>query len=192
VNTIVNKDGKLAGYNTYIYGAINSLKSAGVQLRNKKALVLGAGGAAKAVVAGLAKESAKITIANRTLARAEAIADAVPSSNGFSIIEPGEIVGVIDDISLVINCTPVGMHSSKAKKTMPLDAKFLRGDMTIFDLIYNPLKTSLIKAAEKKGAKTISGLDMLVEQGAASFKLWTGKTAPKEIMKKEALAFLRK
>lgn len=175
VNTILNKDGRLTGYNTDARGFIDALKGAGVRLRNARALVIGAGGAARAAVFGLLGEKATVTVANRTIMRALELSKALgaPQIVVFGLEDIPRIVG---DFDIVVNCTPAGM--SGFESWSPVPARRLRRGMVVFDMVYNPVRTPLLAAAEKAGASTVSGMEMFIRQGMEAFRIWTGRTAP--------------
>ncbi len=172
VNTIVVRNGKLIGYNTDGTGAKNAIMEK-TGLENKRIVVIGAGGAAKAVAYTLSKEKCRITILNRTAAKTKELAKKL-----------GCEYGRLDDIEktrydILINCTTVGM-SPKESKT-PIDKKHLRN--TVMDIIYEPPVTRLLREAEEKGCQTIDGLSMLLQQGIEQFRLWTCREPPTGLMK---------
>ena len=182
VNTVVNKDGKLFGFNTDWLGVILSLKEKG-EISKKRFIVLGAGGAARAVVYGLKKEGAEIIILNRTYERGLALA------NEFKVKAlPLEKASEIKAYGL-INTTPVGMWP-KIEDT-PLKKDILKNFSLVMDIVYHPLKTRLLREAEEMGCQTVIGLKMLVYQGAEQFRLWTGKEAPVKEMFKVAKEILK-
>ncbi len=180
-NTVLIKaGGKLAAYNTDYRSALDSVTSAmGIKktgLKNLPVAVIGAGGVSRAIVAGLSDAGAKITIYNRTVKRAEDLA-------GEFGCEFAGLDGLKKlNAKLVINCTSIGMYP-KINAT-PLHTEYLRKDMVVFDTVYNPIETLLLKQAEKAGTKTIDGVSMFVNQAAAQFKLFTGKTADTKLMRK--------
>ena len=191
VNTVLNRDGELVGYNTDGRGFI---KSVGIEnLKDKYVTVLGAGGAARAIVYESAKYASGIFILNRTLGKAESLAREVVSRHPKIEIKamPLTLKGVkeaLEQSSLLANATIIGMHPHEDEIPIPPD--LLRRDLTVFDAVYNPLKTQLLREAERLGAKTISGLDMLVHQGGEAFKIWTGMNPPIQAMKDAALKAL--
>lgn len=177
VNTIVNRDGKLIGYNTDWSGAMRALKEK-IELEGKTAVVLGAGGAARAIAYGLSEMGADPVILNRTVSRAEALASGLKCRfGGIELIEKLSF-------DLVINATSVGM-APHADRT-PLKKEALKHAL-VFDTVYNPLRTRLIREAEENGCVTISGLEMFVNQAAMQFELWTGLKPPLELMRETAL-----
>jgi shikimate dehydrogenase len=180
VNTIVNDNGVLTGYNTDGIGYVRSLKEeTGVSLAGKKVLLLGAGGAARGIVYALAKEGvAKIVIANRTKERALELARDMVTHVATEGIEIGEIGAFMDRTQLVINTTAAGMHPNVNELPMDLDPSLLHRELTVSDLVYNPRITALLKHAAETGAQIHSGLGMFVYQGAYAFEYWTGRPAP--------------
>ncbi|MBI3399741.1 MAG: shikimate dehydrogenase [Deltaproteobacteria bacterium] len=195
VNTILNKEGRLIGHNTDGYGYFASLnEECNFNPKDKNIVILGAGGAARGIAAALAKKgAAKITIANRTIARAISLVKAFkkkfPSTKFRAIgLDKNILKTCFQDINLLINTTSVGMKQKQALKT-PLDA--LARTAIVSDIVYNPLETLLLKKAERLGLTTHGGLGMLIHQGARSFKLWTGIDAPTEVMRKAALKTLK-
>jgi shikimate dehydrogenase len=183
VNTIHFKEGKLYGYNTDGAGFISSLNRNGIDPKGMSALILGAGGAARAVAIALARSGAReIIIANRTRKNSEKLK--------YLINENFRDIGVIAAINyedyykyaqradIIVNCTSIGMNSSD----IPIDSVVLESSHIVFDLVYYPLETSLLRAARQKGARAISGVEMLVFQGAESFRIWTGIEPPYEKM----------
>ena len=197
VNTIVRKDGKLIGYNTDGYGFIESLKEAGqFDPRGKRVLVLGAGGAARAAVFGLADEGvASLTIANRTLERAQSLTEAVrgllPEATAIAMDDALE--GAAATADLIVNSTSVGMSHGDAEGRTLLKARLIPSGALVYDVVYNPAETPLMLEARKAGARTLGGMPMLIYQGAAAFERWTGRGAPIEVMfraAEEALAAL--
>ena len=195
VNTIVNKDRKLVGYNTDGSGYMASLKEElGFNPKSKRIIIIGAGGAARGILAALATQKPKsITVANRTLSRAVSLIKAFKGKfrdTRFEAInlDDNMLKMSFNSVDLLINTTSVGMKQSKALK-IPLET--LPKIAIVSDIIYNPLETLLLKKAKKIGLTTHGGLGMLVHQGARSFKLWTGMDAPMNVMRKAALKALK-
>ena len=188
VNTIsVEENGSLKGYNTDIFGFSESLKVAGVNPRNKRALIVGAGGASRAAIIGLWKMGAKIVIANRTPERAEEL---VRSMRVFIKTLSLDALEKEKPFSLVINATPVGMRGFENTNIIP--DKLIASADAVMDMVYNPLETPLVIEAKKHNVKAIAGLDMLLYQGAKAFEIWTGKQAPVEVMRIKLLEAIRK
>jgi len=186
VNTIYNKKGKVVGHNTDGIGFLKSLNKAGILIENKKIVILGAGGAAKAIAISLTlKDIKKITIVNRTIERGKAIEELVKQNENIKI-ENGSFVDIkeiLKDTDILINATSVGMKGKTEGKTL-ITEDMMHSKLIVNDIIYKPRKTQLLKEAEIAGARTINGIDMLLFQGAEQFKIFTGKNAPIEIMRK--------
>ena len=192
VNTIVNRNGRLAGYNTDAPGFLRALvQDGGLDPRGKRAFILGAGGAARAVAFALVGEGAAgITICNRTASRAEALAEAVRLESSASSPEvrvevapwgadPGEP-------DLIVNSTSVGLRHGPTEGQCLLDPSQISRGVLVCDLVYNPVETPLLAAARRAGARTLTGLPMLVYQGAFALELWTGRQPPIDVMFKAA------
>ncbi len=178
-NTLINKEGFVIGYNTDAYGAISALKKKVNTIKGKNVLIIGAGGAARAIAFALKKEGAKLTISNRTIEKGLKLADNVDSKfcplshiseNGYDII---------------VQTTSVGMYPDTDKS--PVSKNIFKKGMIVMDIIYNPVETNFLKTAKKCGCITISGIEMFIYQGAKQFELWTGKDAPIDLMKKTVL-----
>ena len=187
VNTIVREAGRIIGYNTDAYGFIKPLKEiGGFDPRGKKVLLLGAGGAARAAVFGLAKESiAFLTIANRTLERAQSLAEDVRGSIAHVSTVPMDETALEEasaTADLIVNSTSIGMSHGDAEERTPLDTRLIPSRALVYDIVYNPPETPLLIEARKAGARTLGGLPMLIYQGAAAFQRWTGRDAPVEVM----------
>ncbi len=181
VNTLViGTEGKLSGYNTDYAAALDSITSGlkidRADLKEMPVAVIGAGGVARAIVAGLSDAGAKIKIYNRTIQRAERLAAEFDCE--FSGLDDLQNL----DAKLVINCTSIGMHPNVDATALP--EKYLKKGMAVFDTVYNPAETLLLKQAKKKRLKRIDGLSMFVNQAMAQFKLFTGKNSNAKIMRK--------
>ncbi len=194
VNTIVfepratSDERRITAYNTDYAGALDAISSAlGIRQSGLKELpvaVVGAGGVARAIVAGLSDIGAKIKIYNRTVAKAEKLA-AEFACDYAGLDHLPDL-----DAKLLINCTSIGMHPNV--DVSPVSTEVLKQDMAVFDTVYNPAETLLLKQAKAAGAKTISGLDMFINQAAAQFKLFTGRSPDVEFMRKTILTYLQK
>jgi len=188
VNTILNDNGELVGYDTDGIGALMALRANKQDPANKQIVILGAGGAARAISYSLAGEARELVILNRTLERAEILAKELTNVFGNKVMFGGLSTSYLKkemkDTDILINATPVGMRPNEAKT--PVDRDLLRPDLVVFDLVYHPLETRLLKEAKSIGAKTIDGINMLVHQGAVSFEIWTGEKAPVNVMTKAA------
>ena len=180
VNTIVvEKNGTLVGYNTDSSGFIASLRQGGFNPKGRPAVVCGAGGAARAAVHGLLEAGAReITVLNRTIARAEGlISQFVDERLQAGRLSPETLTRAAGDVDLLVNATPIGMWPHVDGSIWPSDLP-VPPHLTVFDLVYNPLETHLLQQARVSGTRVISGLEMLLFQGAAALELWTGKKAP--------------
>jgi 3-dehydroquinate dehydratase/shikimate dehydrogenase len=181
-NTVLRaQDGKLYGFNTDVAGITGPLEKR-MSLRGAKALVLGAGGAARAAVFGLRDKGAEVFILNRTSETAQKLA----RQSGSKTIKKDAVAKTQFDV--IINATPIGMAGIKAPQL--LEAKDLNTKL-VFDLVYNPLETPLIRMARQKGIPIVTGIEMFVQQGARQFEIFTGKPAPEEEMLRVVIHALR-
>lgn len=193
VNTVVNRGGRLTGYNTDWRGFSESLRDEGLSLKGKKAVLLGAGGAALSICFALIKEKIqRLVLVNRTFSRAKQLAEKMARiSNGPEIevveFEKRNLLPEKEDIDLLINATCCGMHEGDPS---PVNLEKFPPSLYVYDVVYNR-KTELLKDAEKIGLKCQGGLEMLIWQGALSFELWTGKKAPLERMRQALMEGLR-
>jgi 3-dehydroquinate dehydratase/shikimate dehydrogenase len=182
INTVVNQDGKLTGHNTDCMAAIKGLED-GLErekhtLKGKKVAIIGAGGAARAIAFGLKEKGCDITIYNRTLERAVRLSNDV----GCKYRRFEEISKLNTDI--LINSTSIGMFPNVEESPVPKDV--LKKDMIVFDAVYNPIETRLLRDAEERGCHTVNGLTMFINQAAEQFRLWTGIEPSVELMEKVA------
>ncbi len=188
VNTVKVKGRTIKGFSTDSFGLLAALKDDFrlTSLKGKTILLLGAGGAAKAVASALAGSGIKaLYIANRTLEKATKLAEVAEKNShipcrAFPLLDKA-VLALIADIDLLVNATSAGLMKGDRS---PLSSTALRKDILVYDMIYNPALTPLMKEARKAGAKTSNGLSMLLYQGAASFEIWTGKKAPLAVMRK--------
>ena len=176
VNTVLNKNSKLIGFNTDWLGVIIPLEKI-TSLSGKKVLVLGAGGAARAVVFGLLSRGAKVTIFNRTKEKAIELAKEFNCLSG-DLNNQEEI----KNFDIIINTTSVGMKP--LENQTPISIKYLTEKQIVFDIVYVPYDTKFLREAKKRGAKIIHGVEMLLHQGTAQFEIYTGHKAPEEVMRK--------
>ena len=181
VNTVVEEKGLLVGYNTDGIGAIESLKKAfRGNLKGKKVLLLGAGGAGRAIAFHLKEEKADVMIADRNALKAIRLAKAL----GMKSI-PLQSLKSLDGFGIIINASPAGMKP-KTRET-PVPAKLLMEELIVFDIVYEPPETRLLREAKKAGCTTINGLEMLLNQGFETFRLFTGVKAPEEVMREAVM-----
>jgi 3-dehydroquinate dehydratase/shikimate dehydrogenase len=190
-NTLtVHADGTIEASNTDYAGAIDAVCDAldvkRDDMAGRRVAVIGAGGAARAIVAGFAHHGATVVVYNRTAERAQQLAEAFDPGDGKVVAAP------LDDLSgscceVYINCTPIGMHPQVDATPMPELPDAIGDQTVVFDTIYNPIDTRLLREARAAGAMTISGVEMFVRQGAAQFEQWTGKSAPREVFRRTLL-----
>lgn len=193
VNTIVNRKGRLAGYNTDGYGFLRALReSGGLEPSGKRALIIGAGGSARGVAQALLRAGiVQLVIANRTMARAESLTELAAERNVAAEAIPLESAPLTEaaaSAQLIVNCTSLGMRHGPDEAAAPLTAEQIPASALVYDLVYNPRQTPLLQAAEQAGANTLGGISMLVYQGAASFEIWLERPAPVAVMMDAALA----
>lgn len=186
VNTVVNEDGILRGYNTDVHGVVESLNPFKDELAGAKVSVIGTGGAARSVIYALIRtfKVGQINIINRTEQTAESLKEYFSIKmihNDFKAhaLFPPDLVETFRNSKLIINTTPMGMFPDVEDSATTIPESFMKGQI-VFDVVYNPVKTKLLKLAESQGATIITGLKMFVEQGAKSFELWTGEQMDKE------------
>lgn len=194
VNTLKIEEGKLKAKNTDALGGKQALEDAAFNLSGKNLLILGAGGASRALIFALSEELDKIIIANRTRLNGIKLVKQLrpyikPTIDAIPLKEE-HLKQVISGVDIIINTTPVGMYPNINES--PISTTILREDLFVFDIVYNPLETKLIKEAKKLGCTTLGGLDMLVNQGATAFEWWTGRIPNKKIMREKLKTHLKK
>ncbi|GAI14969.1 unnamed protein product [marine sediment metagenome] len=195
VNTIVNDDGVLTGYNTDATGFLQALLEGGIEPEGKNIVILGAGGASRAISFILADRGAHLVILNRLLELdwAKELAGRILQAFSKELealeLNRENLTGALGKADILVNATSVGM-SPNIDET-PVDSDLLKPSLIVFDIVYNPIKTRLLREAEAAGAGTINGLDMLVWQGALAFEKWTGSKAPVELMREETIRLLQ-
>ena len=193
VNTVKNVDGKLFGYNTDGLGALQALKKSKVKLDNKKIVLIGAGGAGKALAFTFANYAKEMVILNRTEEKAVKLSKTI--SENFSLQVKGlklnyeNLRNELKNADLLVNATSLGMYPNVDKT--PVDKNLINQNLVVFDVVYNPLKTRFLKEAEEKGAKIVNGLSMFIYQAVEAFKIWTGLNPPVKTMFKVALKELK-
>jgi shikimate dehydrogenase len=181
VNTIVNNQGRLIGYNTDCPGALEALKTR-TSIKDKSVALIGAGGAARAIGFGLVAAGGRVTILNRTRVSGERLAADLQAQ--FLPLDEW----APNNYEILINTTPIGMYPET--DATPISKEDLSKDMVVMDIVYNPLETRFLKEAAARGCRTINGIDMFVFQGAQQFELWTSKKAPVEVMRAALLEAL--
>lgn len=201
VNTIVvgredERGATLGGHNTDAQGFVGALRQGRFDPWEKHAVVVGAGGAARAVVFGLMEAGAdEVAVLNRTLQRAQALVSDLSRHAQFPIcssqLTPEMLVESARTADLLVNATPVGMWPNTDSSIWPDDVP-VPPSLTVFDLVYNPLETKFLRQARESGARAIGGLGMLVKQGALAFEMWTGEEAPAEVMRTACEQMLRR
>lgn len=190
------KDPKAIGYNTDMYGAVEALKTEIPKLKGKKVLVLGAGGAARAIIYGCLLEGCKVLVYNRTAEKADELAEELEKKISKKIKVLDEInFGDIerDGIDAIINATSVGMapRVDETPLTSGIPSNAVGRNLVVMDIVYNPLETLFLRQAKKAGARTINGVEMFVRQGAESLRIW-GYEPPVDVMRKAVLSGLKK
>jgi len=196
VNTVVNNSGALRGYNTDATGFLQALLERGVEPAGKDVVVMGAGGASRAICYILAERGAHLSILNRQLEMdwAEELASQISYDFEMEVraLELGfeNLRMVLGKADVLINATSVGM--SPDNEETPVPAELLKSDLVVFDIVYNPIRTRLLKEAEAAGSRVMGGIDMLAWQGALAFEKWTEQSAPLDLMRKEAIKALER
>jgi len=184
VNTVVNRNGSLLGYNTDGIGAVNAFRGAGAILEGKSVLLFGAGGAGKAIAFAMASRVRTILLANRTLTKATRLQNQLhkkfPVNISHTAISNPKLQLLVKGSDVIINASSMGMDG---RNNPPVHEGSISAGQWVLDIVYKPIQTKLLRTAESAGAQTINGLDMLVSQGAASFELWTGRKAPMSEMR---------
>lgn len=189
VNTVLNMDGKLVGFNTDGVGALRALRESGLELKGKKILLIGAGGAGKAIAFQLAQEAEELRILNRDWKKAEQLADKLEERFCKKILSSSLSRTIlkewIRDVDVLINATSIGMHPNEDQT--PVERELLRPELTVMDIVYNPVETRLLREAKSAGAKVVYGTEMLIFQGAASFEIWWKQPAPVSVMREAVM-----
>ena len=187
VNTIVIENGRLIGSNTDASGALRALTEAGVALRGEKVVMLGSGGAARAIAFALANGTgiASLTLLGIDEKERTGLAKDLKAKTSLQVLD-GTITDhalrqAIDESRLLLHCTPLGMHPNVHESCVP--ASLLKPHLTVMDIVYNPLDTRLLKEAKAAGCKTIRGIEMFLNQAVGQFELWTKQKAPADVMR---------
>lgn len=187
VNTILAGEGKLTGYNTDATGALRALREGGAPLKNETVVMLGSGGAARAIAFALAAESGISCLNLLGIEEKErtALAADLRTKTTMNVVDAyldeAILKAVLPQARVLIHCTPLGMAPKIGKSCVP--AMFLHRGLTVMDIVYNPRNTQLLTDAQAAGCRTIRGLEMFLHQAAAQFELWTNKPAPTDVMR---------
>jgi shikimate dehydrogenase len=188
VNTVVRVDGRYVGHNTDAPGLVRSLQEAGVQLGNARVVVLGAGGAARAAVVGLSNAGAdEITVLSRRPEQGEELAESLGAhvECNLEAAALSEASWYFETATLLVQATSATLESNPGAlefaRSLPIDA--LPAEAAVIDMVYQPLKTSVLASAEDRGLSIVDGLGMLLHQGAIAFEMWTGCEPPIEVMR---------
>jgi len=189
VNTVQVEGETLIGHNTDASGFLSALREAGVEPKGERVVLLGAGGAARAIAVALAEKKVKtLVVANRTVEKAVGLAERIKEINPEVQVAPFGLPDLalkeeVESAGLLVNATSVGMYP-QVDVSAPIPTQWLHPGQTVVDIIYRPLLTSLLSEAKRRGCHTLNGVKMLVWQGAEAFSLWTGQPAPVEIMER--------
>jgi shikimate dehydrogenase len=187
INTVVNDDGWLRGYNSDGLGALEALRDAGVEPRGQNALILGSGGAARAIAATLVSKAppARLALLGVELDQLERLVRDVREQGTSEVhgesLTPQSLARELDGAQIVLHCSPVGMHPNHEESLVP--GSMFHSGQIVFDAVYNPRRTKLLQLAEQAGCRTVQGLEMFLGQARVQFELWTGKPAPRDVMR---------
>jgi len=187
VNTIVVENGKLTGYNSDASGALRALRDAGVSLKEQKVLMLGSGGAARAIAFALGTDTgvAALTILGIDEQERRGLVKDLRAKTSLHVedgpISEETLRRSLKDSQILLHCTPVGMHPKVDETSVP--RSLFNPSLTVMDIVYNPLETRLLREAKEAGCRTIRGLEMFLNQAIAQFELWTGQPAPADVMR---------
>lgn len=187
INTILSVDRRLTGYNTDASGALRALREGGAPLKNETVVILGSGGAARAIAFGLAAESGIGCLNLLGIEEKErvALAEDLRTKTTINVVDAyldeAALQTVLPQARILIHCTPIGMAPKIGKSCVP--ATLLHRGLTVMDIVYNPRDTQLLMDARTAGCRTIRGLEMFLHQAAAQFELWTDKPAPTDVMR---------
>lgn len=187
VNTIVAEEGKLLGMNTDATGALRALREGNAPLKGASVVILGSGGAARAIAFALAAEAGvrRFDLLGIEVDERRNLATDLRDKTGVSVeesdLDEGRLKDVLAEARVLIHCTPVGMAPKTGRSCVP--AKFLHRELTVMDVVYNPRETQLLTEAKAAGCRTISGLEMFLYQAVAQFERWTDRSAPIQVMR---------
>jgi len=179
INTVKNERNVLVGFNTDGEGALKAMLDAGMSPDGRTVLLLGAGGAGRVIAYAFAERGCSLQVANRTVSNAKRLARSLHANFGLNVktltLSRRALKESVTNSDVILNASSMGMDG---KHNPPIERKWIQADQCVFDIVYRPVQTKLLKDAAFRGASTVSGLDMLVCQGACSFTLWSGKRAP--------------
>ena len=187
INTIVAEGGTLTGHNTDAIGALRALREGGAELKGRQVVMLGSGGAARAIAFALGTVTGieRLTLLGIDSQERTALARDLQSKTGMtvqeSLLDEGALRKILPDSHVLIHCTPMGMSPKVNETAVP--AALLHTGLTVMDIVYNPRDTQLLKDAKARGCRTIPGLEMFLHQAAAQFELWTHHAAPADVMR---------
>ena len=194
VNTVVNDGGRLKGFGSDGPGALQALRAAGVRVAGRKVTILGSGGAARAIAFTVATQGrpAALSLLGVVAPELKALSRDLVRKTGAPVtsamLDEKTLAASVGDSQVLIHCTPVGMHPNTKDSVVP--KALLHDDLAVMDIVYNPLQTKLLADAAARGLKTISGVEMFVNQAVIQFELWTGRKAPREVMREVVLDHL--
>lgn len=195
INTVVSDEGKLTGYNTDATGALRALSEAGVELKGQNVVLIGSGGAARAIAFALMADSSitKLTVLGIDEQERTSLAKDLRAQAASTVedchLDESSLCRILPDARVLIHSTPVGMSPNADVSCVP--ASLLHSDLAVMDIVYNPRETKLLKDADQAGCKTIPGLEMFLHQAVAQFELWTNQTAPVDVMRRVLEAHFR-
>lgn len=188
INTIIAENGTLTGYNTDATGALRAVRGSGVELKGRRIVILGSGGAARAIAVALATESGaeKLILLGIEGEERTRLAQDIRSAGAVTVedayLDESALRQVLPAAHVLIHCTPVGMSPRTEATCVPVS--LLHADLAVMDIVYNPRETQLLKDAKHVGCKVIPGLEMFLHQAAAQFELWTDQPAPVGVMRR--------
>jgi shikimate dehydrogenase len=188
INTVVNDGGRLLGYNSDGLGALGALRDAGAGPQGKRVLLLGSGGAARAIAVTIAREAppARLTILGIEVDQLEQLVHDVRERGRTEVtgaaLSEGALRGELAEADILLHCSPVGMHPKEHESVVP--AGLFRPALVVFDAVYTPRRTRLLTDAAAAGCRTVEGIEMFLGQAYVQFELWTGQRAPRDVMRR--------
>lgn len=187
INTVVNDDGRLVGYNSDGLGALGALRDAGADPEGKEVLLLGSGGAARAIAISIAREAPpkQLRILGVKMDELDGLVQDVAQCGEATVVgqelTDSTLESAIAQADILLHCSPIGMHPNEGNSLVP--PHMLREQMVVFDAVYNPRRTQLLQDAAAAGCRTIEGIEMFLGQAYVQFELWTGQPAPRDVMR---------